>query len=961
MKKQFLGILVTILCLVGLTVSATAQELLSNEGFETWSAGPDGPPDNWALSDEDTTIFAEQEGTTVRTGSYSCKVTWTTDYTRYLYQSVSIPVADSCYTFSCYAYDNEPLGRARACLTFLAADDSTILDAYQPNDYTTDQASWQFITTGSRKAPSGAAYVRGEIRVYDVDWDSTTTGASLFIDDASLLRTTCPPPSDTVSIYDIQFNNSNPGGTPPDICYPSPYAGTAKIFGGIVTHTGVAAGYPDFWLQNGSAPWCGVFVYQPTYEPNPGDSVVITADIIEYYGLTEVQGLSSYEVVSTGNPVPAPYDITPGDLAGGCSATGEQYEGLLVKLTNVICVDTLNARGEWWVTDFLYSDTCLINDLIVDLDPEPALGDTFLSITGIGHYSYGEYEINPRSMSDIVWKTPPIAPGPQITGVSWTPTLPMDNPVRVMASIFDTAAAVVNDSVFYQAGTKAWEAVAADSSSDNYHYFTIPEQDPEQEVEFYIYAENDTGGISESPTYVYTTTEDDQNVRINEVLYDTESADAGCFIELYGPPSLALTGYSVVMVNGFDGTDKKTIDLTGYSIPGNGFFVIAQDATVPNYDIINADADFENGPDNIHLRRGDYTVDAVGYGSFLQSEYFMGEIWPVYDAGYPYGYSMCRYPDGADSDYNRRDFGIYGSAYNTPGTANAAPTEYTIYAIQNVPKSDSPHNTERVTVGGIVTADPVECTYNPGYYIEMSSGGQWSGVLVYDLFYEPSRGDSVQVKGTVTEEFGRTQISYVTEYTNYGAGTLPDPYPTTTANAYSDESLEGVLVQVMDVTVADTLGYGEFMVTDGAATDTCLVDDICGYSTTVVPGDEFAVIRGVMDYSYGKFRIQPRDDNDFMVFAPANLMITKSGSDLDLRWNRIDNALYYIIYRGISPTDPGDSIAYSTGPETLYVDEGVLGDHYYTVQAGYPDDLKTVYHSSSRKVGAFDKDITNVK
>jgi len=635
MKKWYLGLFIAIVCLAGLTVSAMAQELLSNQGFETWTAGPDGPPDNWVLSDLDTTIFATQEGTTVRTGSYSCKLTWTTDYTRDLHQSVSIPVADSCYTFSCYAYDNEPLGRARACLTFLAADDSTIVDAYQPNEYTTDQASWQLITTGSRKAPAGAAYVRGEIRVYDVDWDSTTTEASLFIDDASLQRTTCPPPSDTVSIYDIQFNNSNPGGTPPDTCYPSSYAGTSKVFGGIVTHTGVAAGYPDFWLQNGSAPWCGIFVYQPTYEPNPGDSVIITADIIEYYGMTEVQNLSSYEVVNTGNPVPAPLNITPGDLAGGCSATGEQYKGLLVKLTNVICTDTANTRNEWYVTDFSYTDTCQIDDLIIDIDPLPALGDTFLSITGICHYSYGEYEIDPRSMSEIVWKTPPIAPGPQITGVSWTPTLPMDNPVRVMASIFDTAATVVNDSVFYQVGTKAWEVVGADSSSDNYHYFTIPGQDPEQEVEFYVYAENDTGGISESPTYVYTTTEDDQNVRINEVLYDNPGADTGCFIELYGPPSLSLTGYSVVMVNGFDGTDKKTIDLTGYSIPGDGFFVIAQDATVSNYDIITTDADFENGPDNIHLRRGDYTVDAMGYGTFDQSEYFMGETWPCYDAGYP--------------------------------------------------------------------------------------------------------------------------------------------------------------------------------------------------------------------------------------------------------------------------------------------------------------------------------------
>jgi len=955
MKKGYFGLFIAIFCLVGLTVSAGGQELLSNEGFETWTAGADGPPDNWALSG-DTLLVAARESGTVRTGSYSVAFTCSTDYTRWLYQSVSIPVAESCYTFSCYAYDNDIMGRARAAIAFLAADDSTVVDSYQSPAYTTDQAAWQLMTTGSRTAPAGAVYVRGEIRVYETSsWDSVSF--TMYFDDASLQRTTCPAPSDTVSIYDLQFNSSNPGGTPPDICYPSPYVGTTKTFGGIVTHTGVAAGFPDFWLQNGSEPWSGIFVYQPTYEPNPGDSVIITADIIEYYGLTEVQGLSSYEWISGGNPVPAPLNVTPGDLAGGCSATAEQYEGLLVKLTNVICADTTNNRGEWWVTDFTYTDTCLINDLIVEFDPEPALGDTFLSITGLCHYSYGEYEIDPRSMSEIVWKTPPIPPGPAITGVSWTPTLPMDNPVQVMASIFDTStASVVNDSVFYQVGTKAWEAVGSDSSNDNYHYFTIPEQDPEQEVEFYVYAENDTGGISESPTYAYTTTEDDQNVRINEVLYDNVGADAGCFIELYGPPSLSLTGYRVVMVNGFDGTDKKIIDLTGYSIPGDGFFVIAQDNTVPNYDIITTDADFENGPDNIHLRRGGYTVDAVGYGSFDQSEYFMGEIWPVYDAGFPYGYSMCRYPDGADTDYNRRDFGIYGSAQNTPGTANAAPTEYSIYDIQNVPKSDSPHNTERVIVGGIVTADPVECAFNPGYYIEMSSGGQWSGILVYDLFYEPTRGDSVQVKGTVTEEFGRTQISYVTEYANYGAGTMPTPYATTTGNVYSDESLEGVLVMVNQVTVVDSLGYGEYMITDGAVADTCLVDDICGYSTVLAEGDQFDALLGVVDYSYGNFRIQPRDDADFISLG---LTATKSSGNIHLQWASLTGATSYVVFRSTDPAAAGDSLGEVTAPTTTYLDAGAAGNtgtnYYYAVEARGD---KVV---GSGTVGEFDKALTNVK
>jgi hypothetical protein len=953
MRKTF-GFFMVVLCTLLLAGHAFGQELLSNEGFETWTAGPGGPPDNWALSG-DTLLAATQESGTVRTGSYSVAFSCSTTYTRWLYQTVAVD-AESCYTFSCYAYDNDIMGRARLGVRWFDATDTNLVDTYYAADYTSDQAAWQELTTGSRKTPAGAVYAHLEIRMYDVDGDSSWwTAPTIYFDDASFTKTACPTPSDTLTIPEIQYNVTTQGTG--DDCYPSPYVGESKIFGGIVTHQGIDAGYANFWIQDSDTAWSGMYVFQNTYAPSPGDSVIITADIHEYYGMTEAQNLSTYEVVSTGNPVPDPIDVTTSDVSGGCNTTGEKYEDMLVKLTNVICTAAPNTRNEWYVTDFSGTDTTQLDDHIADLDPLPAVGDTFLSITGIVFYSYSEFEVDPRSMSDIVWKNPPIPPGPQITGVSWTPTLPADNPVRVMASIFDTAATVVNDSVIYQVGGAGpWVAAAGDSSSSNYHYFTIPEQDPEQEVDFYIYAENDTGGITESPTYTYTTTEDDQTIRINEILYDNVGADAGCFIELHGPPSVSLTGYRVIMVNGYDGTDKKVIDLTGYTIPGDGFFVIAQDNTVPNYDIIDANADFENGPDNVHLRRNGLLVDAVGYGSFDQAEYFMGETWPCYDAGFPYGYSLCRYPDGSDSDYNRRDFGVYGSAYNTPGTANAAPTEYSIYDIQNVPKSDSPHNTERVIVGGIVTLDPVECTYNPGYFIEMSSGGQWSGVLVYDLFYEPTRGDSVQVKGTVTEEFGRTQISYVTDYSNFGPGTMPPPYATSTGNVYSDESLEGVLVMVNQVTVVDSLGYGEYMITDGAITDTCMLDDICGYSTVLAEGDQFDAILGVVDYTFGNFKIQPRDDADFISLG---LMATKSAGDIQLDWASLSGATSYVVFRSTDPAIAGDSLDEVTAPTTTYLDAGAAGstvtNYYYAIEARGD---KVV---GSGAVGEFDKYLTNVK
>jgi hypothetical protein len=972
MRKSFYGISVVVLCTLGLTGYALAQELLTNEGFETWTAGPGGPPDNWALSD-DTLLVAAQESGTVRTGSYSVAFTCSTTYTRELYQTVTIPDTDTCYTFSCYAWDNDSLGRARVGIYWYAADDSTIVGSYLPNTYTTDQALWQQLTTGSTKVPAGAVYAHCEIRIYDENADTTWTHTTLYFDDASFTQTACPPPSDTLTIAEIQFNNTDPGGPPPDICFPSPYAGTTKITRGIVTQRGIADGFPDFWIQDADTAWSGIFIFQPTETPNPGDEVVLTAQISEYYGVTEMSNLTSYEVVSTGNPVPDPIDITPGDLAdsylAGCDAGAEKYEGLLVKLTNVICAvdpDSTHQYAGFYVTDFAYTDTCQIEYYIYE-PYAPAVGDTFLSITGIVHYSRGEYDLNPRKIADVVWLHPPIPPGPDITGISHTPTIPGDaTPVRVMASIFDTAATVQSDSVLYQVNGTAgtWTGVVSDSVSSNYYYFTIPGQSDGDTVYFYAYAENDTGGVSTSPTHKYLVLDEFESVTINEFLYDKPGADAGCFIELYGPPTLSLNGWSLVMVNGFDGTDKKVINLTG-SIPADGFFVVAQDATVPDYDMIDPLADFENGPDNIHLRKGDFNYDAIGYGSFDRAEYFMGETWPTYDPGFPYGFSLGRYLDGADTDYNRRDFGVYGGAYNTPGDTNLAPSARTIREVQD-PAAKADYTGERVVVGGIVTADPVECTYNPGYYIEMSSGGGWSGVLVYDLFYEPTRGDSVQVTGTVADEFGRTQISYVTGYNNYGAGNMPPSLPVFTTEVAAAESLEGVLVQVQSVTVTDTLGYGEFNMTDGSGA--CMADDICGYATKVEPGDEFGIIRGVVDYSFGSFKVQPRDEDDFIEFYPADLTAAlssgakSSSGDVFLEWTSSSAPeLHYVIFRSTDPTAMGDSLDSVVPPGDTYTDVGAVGstttNYYYVVQARFAGGAP----ANSKQVGEFDKDLTNVK
>jgi len=153
-------------------------------------------------------------------------------------------------------------------------------------------------------------------------------------------------------------------------------------------------------------------------------------------------------------------------------------------------------------------------------------------------------------------------------------------------------------------------------------------------------------------------------VVINEVLYDPPGEDAGCFVELMGTPGLSLDDYFVAGVNGNGGKQYNLIDLSGYRIPSDGYFVVAQDENVPNADLIDSKVDFQNGPDNIELWRGDNKIDSVGYGDFSEAV-FTGEGEPTFDLS---GYSIGRRPDGADTNNNSIDF--VGLPLASPGASN---------------------------------------------------------------------------------------------------------------------------------------------------------------------------------------------------------------------------------------------------------------------------------------------------
>jgi hypothetical protein len=160
-----------------------------------------------------------------------------------------------------------------------------------------------------------------------------------------------------------------------------------------------------------------------------------------------------------------------------------------------------------------------------------------------------------------------------------------------------------------------------------------------------------------------------KEIVINEVCYDTPGSDTACFVELYGPSGASLDGIEVVGVNGLNGNDYNNIDLTGFSIPSDGLFVIAQDGSVVNSDTITSKANLQNGPDNIELRFNGITIDALGYGN--GDFEFTGEGLPAPDISDTN--SLSRYPDGKDTDNNLNDF--IETRFKSPGEPNISEIE----------------------------------------------------------------------------------------------------------------------------------------------------------------------------------------------------------------------------------------------------------------------------------------------
>jgi predicted extracellular nuclease len=340
--------------------------------FENWS-GPNSP-DGWignTVASNTTNILATNviQSSDAQEGILSCQLvntsTGTSNHRRFTTSAVNV-TQGQIYTISFWAKGNAQL---RLGIVTLNSSGAAAYGTYTP--YSTIVDTWtqySFDVTANNTS-------LGE---FIFSLHSTVAPSHLLIDNVVITDGNVTPPTDYVSIYDIQYTTAMSGD--------SPYVGQTVETSGIVTAT-YASGY---FIQNGVGPWTGVHVFNNSNTPQIGDSISIIGNVVEYFNLTQITSVTSFVNHSSGNTLPVAVEIT------SAQSKTEPYEGVLVKVMNAECTNVNSGFGMWKINSGV--DSSKVHNLFYAYTP--ILGASY-NIRGVINYSFSEFRVCPRNINDI--------------------------------------------------------------------------------------------------------------------------------------------------------------------------------------------------------------------------------------------------------------------------------------------------------------------------------------------------------------------------------------------------------------------------------------------------------------------------------------------------------------------------------------------------------------------------------
>ncbi len=359
-------------------------------------------------------------------------------------------------------------------------------------------------------------------------------------------------------------------------------------------------------------------------------------------------------------------------------------------------------------------------------------------------------------------------------------------------------------------------------------------------------------------------------------------------------------------------TSGLTINLEGSLAPGANF-VFASSQTDPAILAVSdqtSDAGLFNGDDAITLLNGGVVTDSIGQIGFDPGIYWGSEEQLTQNRTLrrregttadtdPFdSYDPAVYFDGFAED----SFDDLGAANDTtdPGSdPQPEPVDMTcgasataISAIQGT-GDVSPLDGQMVVVEAVVTRVFNSTGGLGGFFVEAELAQRDSdpltseGLFIFDSQRQVISGQRVRLAGNVTEFFGLTEMTDVTEMVTCGVADLPAPVSVTLSWSSTEvpEPFESMRVSfAKPLTVNDNFNLGRF----GSLT---LGSDRHFIPTNVVaPGADAAEVAamnaldrvqdltGILSYSFSEWRIHPLQDPGFEASNPRTSAPELSGA-----------------------------------------------------------------------------------
>ncbi len=201
----------------------------------------------------------------------------------------------------------------------------------------------------------------------------------------------------------------------------------------------------------------------------------------------------------------------------------------------------------------------------------------------------------------------------------------------------------------------------------------------------------------------------------------------------------------------------------------------------------------------------------------------------------------------------------------TTGGGNSIMSIYNVQYTTD-PSGNSPLDGQQVKIKGVVMARSAD-----GYFIQ-DNVGEWNGIYINNPNNTVSEGDLVSVIGTVDETDGLTQLNDLwLEKINSTGNTLYSPV--TIVLSQYQESFEGVLVKVEDVTCSNPNLGSEWEISDGTSTG-----NVTSRFYTYSPSQDeaFTSITGIY-FNEDKVTIAPRSADDIVTAATKIKAVDSDG------------------------------------------------------------------------------------